>query len=167
MHAEDDTVTAREVAVHPLDLIGVDVRCRYLDRCRQIENHLVLWRRSPGGSHRVADFEGKIELGGSEGFRAVFQHPFGLRLCVGEFPDQVYGGDCHVHDLGLAQRKDMLPERLRGGIVDMHDCPPRSFERFDAATDQVLASLREHLDADIVGNMAAFDQLANEVEIGL
>ncbi|KFB72532.1 MAG: hypothetical protein AW09_002265 [Candidatus Accumulibacter phosphatis] len=153
--------------MHPLDLIGVDVRRRHLDCRRQIEDHLVLRSRSPGGGHRVADLEGKFELGGGEGFWAVFEYPFGLRLCIGEFPDQAYGGDRHIHDVGLAHRKDILAERLRSGVIDMHDCPSRPLQRFDAAADQMLASLCEHLDAHVVRDMAAFDQLTDEVEIGL
>ena len=42
-----------------------------------------------------------------------------------------------------------------------------AFQRLEGAGDQILSRLGQHLDGDVVGNMAALDQLANEVEIGL
>ncbi len=42
-----------------------------------------------------------------------------------------------------------------------------AFQRLEGAGDQILSRLGQYLDGDVVGNMAALDQLANEVEIGL
>ena len=38
MHGHDDAVAPAQVAVHPFDLVGVDVRRRDLDRRRQVED---------------------------------------------------------------------------------------------------------------------------------
>jgi hypothetical protein len=50
---------------------------------------LFVRRRAPGGGHRIADLEGEVELGGGEGLRAVFEHPFGFRLFGGQLPEQL------------------------------------------------------------------------------
>jgi hypothetical protein len=73
VEADDDAVAAGEVAVHPLDLVGVDVGRGDFDRGREVEDDLALRRGAPGGSDGIADFEGEIELGGGEEFRAVFE----------------------------------------------------------------------------------------------
>jgi hypothetical protein len=49
----------------------------------------------------------------------------------------------------------------------MHDGPACTLECVDGPADQVLASLRQHLDGDVVGDVVAFDEQADEVEVGL
>jgi hypothetical protein len=117
--------------------------------------------------HRVADFEREVELGGGEGFRAVFEHPFGFRILGAQLLDELDGRHGHVDHLRLAHAEDDLAEGLRGGVVDMHDGAARALERFEGAPDQVLARLGEDLDGHVVGNVLFVDQLAHEVEIGL
>ena len=64
--AEDEAVTHPEVAVAPLDLVRVDVWRAHLDRRRQVEDRLVLWRRRPDLQHRLADLLREIELRAGE-----------------------------------------------------------------------------------------------------
>jgi hypothetical protein len=59
--------------VHPLDLVGVDVGRGDFDGGREVEDDLALGGGAPGGGDGIADFEGKIELGGGEQLRAVFE----------------------------------------------------------------------------------------------
>ncbi len=49
----------------------------------------------------------------------------------------------------------------------MHDRAPGADQSLIGARDQMLARLREHLDGDVGGNEVFFDQLAQEIEIGL
>ena len=49
----------------------------------------------------------------------------------------------------------------------MQDGVRRAVETFDRAVDQMLARLRQHLDGDVLRHMAAFDQLAKEIVVGL
>ena len=67
-------------------------------------------RGAPGGGDRIADFEGEIEFGGGEEFRAVFEGDFGVRhgFCLG--PDELDGIDGHGDDLGLAHAEDVVAE---------------------------------------------------------
>jgi hypothetical protein len=73
VQGEDDAVATGDVAVEPLDLVGVDVRRRHLHGRRQVQHDLVLRRRLPDVHHRVADLDGVVELGAGEGLRAVLE----------------------------------------------------------------------------------------------
>ena len=167
VHAENHAVAPGEMTVHPLDLVGIDIGRGHLHRTRQIEDDLVRGRRPPFGSDGVADLPGEVELGGGKGLRAVFEHPFRLRLGIGEFADQPYRGHGHVDHLRLAHAEHDIAERLRGGVVDVDDGAARTAQRFHRATDQMLACLGQHFDGHVVRNVAAFDERAHEIEIGL
>jgi hypothetical protein len=167
VEADDDAVAAGKVAVHPLDLVGVDVGGGDFDRGREVEDDLALRRGAPGGGDRIADFEGEIELGGGEEFRAVFEGDLGFRHRFGKGPDEPDGIDRHLHDLGLAHAEDVVAEGLAGGVIDVDDGLPRALERLEGAADEVFAGLGEHFDGDVVGDVAAFDEAAHEAEFGL
>ena len=155
------------MAVHPLDLVGVHVGHRHLDGGREVEDHLLARPRVPRGDHRVAHLAGKLELGGGEGFRAVLEHELGLRLLGGELLDEHHAIHGELADLVLVHPEDGLTEHRRGGVVDMHDDPPRAAHGFHGAADEVLAGLAQDLDGHVVGDLAVLDELADEVEIGL
>src|SRR3546814_8978680 len=77
MQRQDHAVAPGDVAVEPLDLVGVDVRRRHLDRRRQVEDGPALRRRLPDVHHRLADLLGGVELGAGEAFGRV------LEICKG------------------------------------------------------------------------------------
>ena len=167
VQADDDAVAPGEIAVHPFDLVGVDVGGGHFDRGWQIENDLPVWGGAPGFGDGVAHFQREIELGGGEVFWAVFENPFRFRMLVGQLFDKfdrVYG---HRDDLWLAHAKDNLAERFRGGVVNMHDGPARAFQGFNGSAYQWFARGGEDFERDVVGNMAVFDELTHKVEIGL
>jgi hypothetical protein len=56
---EHHAVATGEIAVHPLDLVGIDVGRRHLHRGREVEDDLVVRRRAPFGGDGVADFLAK------------------------------------------------------------------------------------------------------------
>ena len=166
VEADEHAVAALEIAVHPLDLVGVDVRRGDLDRGREVEDDLALRRRAPGGGDGVADFLGEIELGGGEEFRAVFEGDFGFRHLVGECTDEAYGVGGHGDDLGLAHAEDGFAEGWAGGVVDVHDGLLRALERLEGAADEVFAGLGEDFDGYVARNVAALDETAHESEFG-
>ena len=86
---------------------------------------------------------------------------------AGELLDQLDGGHRHLDDFRLAHAEHDVAERLRGGVVDVDDGAARAAQGLHRAADQMLARLGEHFDGHVVRNMAAFDQAAHEVEIGL
>ena len=95
VHAEDHAVAAGEMAMHPFNLVGVDVWRRYLDGRRQVEDHLASGRCAPGFGRRVADLTGIFEFGGRESLRAELERPFGFGAGSAEFADLVHGIDGH------------------------------------------------------------------------
>ena len=68
MHGYDDAIAPAQMPVHPLDLVGEDVRRRDLDGRRQIENDRMARRRFPYIDDALADLEREIELGHRERF---------------------------------------------------------------------------------------------------
>src|SRR4029450_3786448 len=67
VQGQDDGVPPAEVAVHPLDLVGVDGRLGHLDGRRQVEDDRPVRCRLPDVGDRVADLHGEVELGAGEG----------------------------------------------------------------------------------------------------
>ena len=69
MQRQDHRVTPAEIAVHPFNLVGIDVRRRHLDRCRQIDDGGVGGGWLPHIHHRLADIQRVIQLGAGKAFR--------------------------------------------------------------------------------------------------
>ena len=60
VYAQDNAVAVFEVLIHPLNLIGIDIRCCHLNRSRKIDNHLFLRSRSPFILYCGTDIKGKV-----------------------------------------------------------------------------------------------------------
>ena len=60
-----------QLAGEPLDLVGVDVRRRHLDRRRQVEDDLAAVVGLPDVGDRLADLDGERQLGAGEDLRGV------------------------------------------------------------------------------------------------
>jgi hypothetical protein len=135
--------------VHPLDLVGKEVRRRHLHGGRQLENDLIIRRCTPLGGDRVADVAGELELGGGECLRAVFERPLGFRLRIGQLAHQAHRRHGHIDQLFLAQTEHDVAKRLRCRVVHVHDGPAHALKRVHGPADEVLARLCEDLDSDI------------------
>ena len=55
----------------------------------------------------------------------------------------------------------------RRRVVEVHDGLLGAADRVEGALDEVVAALGQHLDRHVVGDVAALDELAAEVEVGL
>jgi hypothetical protein len=156
-----------EVADHPLDRVGVDVRGDHLDRRRQVDDHLVVGRRVDDLDDLVADPHGEVELGAGVGLRGVLVEDVGLRDGLLELAAQPRALDGDVDDALLGPGR-----RRRGAAGSRSSCrsgrwPLGAADRVEGALDEVVAALGEHLDGHVVGDVAAVDELAAEVEVGL
>ena len=167
VQADDDAVAPRHVAVHPLDLVSVNIGRGHFHGGGQIENDFVVRRGAPRGGDGVADLFGKFQLGGGEQLRAVLQNPLGLRMRLRQLFDQLDRVHRKLHDLSLAHVEHHIAKQRRGGVVDMHDHPPRTDYGLEGAADQVLARLGQDLDGDVLRNQLVVDQLADKVKVGL
>ncbi len=82
MDREDDRVASRDVPTEPLELVGVDVRGRHLDRRRQVQDDLPVGPRLPDVHDPLADLERVVHLRADERLRRVLEADLGLGQLV-------------------------------------------------------------------------------------
>ena len=63
MHRQDDRVSSRQIAMHPLDHVGKNVGCGMLDGGWQVDDAFALGRRQPDSGDRVNHPFGEREFG--------------------------------------------------------------------------------------------------------
>ena len=76
VHAQHHRVTGGEVAVHPLDQVGVEIRSGQFDGRRKVDDRLAIGRWLPHVDHRVTHLDGVVDFGSGEALRRVLKHPF-------------------------------------------------------------------------------------------
>ena len=168
VQAQDDVVAVAQVAVHPLDRVGVDVRRGHLDGRGQVDDDLALGRGLPHVVDRVADLDGELQLGARVGLGGVLVVDVGVGGdLLGVLQAQLRAVHGDVLDPVPVQAEDH-PALQRGGrVVQVDDRLLGAADRLVGALDQVLAGLGQHLDDDVVGDQVLLDQLADEVEVRL
>ncbi|GIX29328.1 MAG: hypothetical protein KatS3mg123_3209 [Burkholderiales bacterium] len=167
MQRQHDGFPARKAAVHPLDLVGVDVGSGHLHRGRQVQDQLALGRGLHHGGDGVAHLQGEVELGGGEGLGAVLEAPFGFGPLRSEAFDQRHAAHRHVHHPPLVLLEHHPAEHRGSGIVQVDDGALRPLQRLEGAPDQVLPRLGEHLNPHVFRHPVLLDQPPHEIEIGL
>ena len=160
-------VTTTQIAVHPLDGIGIHVGGSHLDRGRQVDDRLAIGSWLPDIEDGVADLHGELEFGSGVRLGGVLVVHLGSAQILGVLGAQsrALGGD--VLDAVAVEPEDHAPLQGGRGVVQMHDGLWSTRDRFVGAFDQMLASLGQHLDGHVIGNEVGFDQLPHEIEIGL
>ena len=68
MQRQDHSIPLAEIAMHPFDLVGIDIRRRHLDCRRQIDDGGVGGGRLPDIHHGLADLERVIKFGAGKAF---------------------------------------------------------------------------------------------------
>ncbi len=164
---EHDRVPVGQVAVHPLDGVGVDVRGGHLDGGGQVDDDLVIGRRLPHVVDGVADLDGEVEFGAGVGLRRVLE----VHVGAGHGLDQLLA-DPRALDGDVLDAVAVQPEHhatLQRGrrVVEVHDGLLRTLDGLEGAADQFLAGLGQHLDGDVVRDRVGLDELTDEVEVGL
>ena len=167
MDRQDHPVAPGEVAVHPLDLIGEDVRGRHLDGGGQVDDDLGVDRRHPDVHHRLAHLQSVVQLGTGKAFRRVLQLDIAALQHAQPVLDHVgaIDGDLLHPRLIFLEHHAALQFRCR--VVQMDDHVLGAGHTLEGALDQMLPALGQNLDGDVVGDMAALDQLADKVEVGV
>ncbi|CAI8430424.1 MAG: Uncharacterised protein [Halieaceae bacterium] len=69
------------MVTEPLNLVGINIRGRYLNRCGQIDDHFINRRGLNDLDHSVTDINRKVHFSASKALGAVFENPF----CLGIF----------------------------------------------------------------------------------
>ena len=126
-------------------------------RHRQVDNQLVVGRRTDNVRDRVAYLERKLGLCARKRLGAVF------RSIHRRAPLYHLGGfDGDTFYLRLVRLKDLLALRLARRIIEMHDSVFNAVEAFERFVYDMLAALRQHLNGHVVGDKSAVDQPAHE-----
>src|SRR3954471_2771743 len=167
VQGEDDGVPAAQVAVHPLDLVGVDRGLGHLHRRRQVDDRRPLDGGLPDVGDRVAHLDGEVELGAGEGLGGVLEPDVGVAHVLGQLVDQLGAVDGDVDDAGPVGVEDDPPLQGAGRVVEVDDRVVGAPQRLEGALDQLVTGLGEDLDRDVVRDQVLLDQLTDEVEIGL
>ena len=168
MQGQDNGVAACEVAVHPLDGIGIHVRGRHFHGGGEVQNHFPVGRWLPHVGHRIADLKGEFQFGAGVGLGGVLEVDLGLTLhLVGEFLTQLSSVDRNIGDAGLIETEDHATLKSRRRVVEVNDRLLGAADRFERALNQRLPGLREHLNDHVVRDEVLFDDLSHEIEIGL
>ena len=167
VQAEDDVLAVVEVAVHPLDGVGVDVGGGHLDGRRQVDDDRPLGGRLEDLEHLVADADRELQLGAGVGLRRVLVEDGGLGDGLLELLAQPGALDGDVADAVLVEAEDHPALQRRGRVVEVHDRLLGAAQRLVGALDELLASLGQHLDHHVVGDQVLLDQHPHEVEVGL
>ena len=160
-------VATGQVAAHPLDRVGVDVRGRHLDGGGQVDDQRPLGRRLDDVGDRVAHVLGVLQLGAGVGLRGVLEPPLRVRVLrrLLDALARAVGGDLLDRFPVGAEHHAALQDRRR--VVEVHDRPRCALAGLERPLDQLGPALRQHLDGDVVGNGAVGDDFADEVEVGL
>ena len=167
VQGQHDGVAAVEVAVHPLDRVGVDVGGGHLHGRRQVDDHLVLRGGLDDVDDGIADAQGVLELGAGVGLRGVLVGDVRVRdrLLVLLAQQRALHGD--VEHGVLVGAEDDVALHDRGGVVEVDDGALGARDRLVGALDEVLAGLGEDLDGDVLGDAVLLDESAHEVVIRL
>jgi hypothetical protein len=167
VQGQDDPLAGVQVAAHPLDGVGIHIGGRHFNGGGQVDDDL-----SVGGCLKhvrdgIADAHGVLELGPGEGFRRVLVGDVGVGEGLLVLLAQAGALQGDVQDAVFVLVEDDTALQDRGRVVEVHDCLLGAGQRLVRPLDQVLAGLSEHLDGDVVRDVVAFDQLPDEVEVGL
>ena len=109
----------------------------------------------------------EVELGAGVGLGRVLvvDRRVGDRLL--ELAAEARRLDGDVDDAVLVEAEDDLALQRRRRVVEVDDGLLAAADRVVGALDEVVAALCQHLDRHVVGDVAALDELAAEVEVGL
>ena len=164
---QHDRVAAFQVAVHPLDRVGVDVRGGHLDGRRQVDHHRVLLGRLPDRGDGVADLDRVLQFGAGVGLGRVLEAPVGVRVLLGPAGDLLGAVRRDPGDALAVQPEDDPALQGRGGVVQVDQRRRRALDGLEGARDQLRPGLGQHLDADVGRDEVLLDDLPDEVEVGL
>ena len=167
MQRQDHAVTAGEMTVHPFDLVSVDIRGGHFHRGRQVHDAAIIRGWLPDIHHRFSDLQRVFQLGSGETLWRILQ----LQVGAGQPADPVsdhfraINGDLLHPCTVFTENHPAL--QGRGGIVDMQDGVFRPFKRIKSGIHQMFPRLGQDLNADIIRDMPALNQLTAEIEIGV
>ena len=107
----------------------------------------------PDVHHRVADLDGELQLGPGEDLRRVLVAELDVaEVLLGVLHHQLGAPGGERDALGPVDVEHHPPKQRRGRVVHVDGRGLGPDERLGGALDQILASLGQHRDGDVVGD---------------
>jgi len=166
VQADHDMLALADIGAHPLDLVGIDIGRRRLNRRRQVQYQWFFSRRFDNLHHRLDHFQAEIQFGGGKCLRRIFEMPVGIGIFLRLFAQDGRAFPGNILHALLVEPEHDVPPCGRNGVVKMDNGCARAFQAGKTGLDQVAARLGQHLDDDVIGNFAGFDEATDKVEIG-
>ena len=167
VQVDDHRFAIANGATEPLDHIAVDVRRVALDRGGQVEDQRLVGCGLDDLHDGLADADGELRLGEGEALGGVLVADLCAPHRLLELAAQPRGVHGDVDDaVHVESEHDVALQRV-GRVVEVHDRPRSALQALVRALDQFGSALHQHLDLDVVGDQVLFDELTDEVEIGL
>ena len=156
MHREHDRVAPRQMAMHPLDHVGEDVRRAVLDGRRQVDDALALGRRlpRPRSPHRPRAWRTPARC------RRTSRANTGRRSRSPAAAPPARGSAARASAARSTMPSSSSPSttlRITGAVA-LYRCTMARLaplQRLEGAADQRLARLRQHLDRHVVGHRSS------------
>ena len=139
-------VAMRQVAAHPLDLVGVDVGGGPLDGGGQVEDDLAVLLGLPHVHDGLADLEAVVELGVDEELRGVLvaEDRVLIEDLLGAGHDLAGAVDGELANLVAVHTEDDVTEDGRQGVVEVNSGPRDADTGVQGAVDELATRLGEH-----------------------
>ena len=164
---QNDGIPAVQVAVHPLDGIGVHVRRGHLHGGGQIHNNRILGCGIHDLHHGVTHLLGVGNLRAGKGLGGVLPAPIRVWVLGGNLLDQLRRVCSQLLNGVLVFAEHHVALQDRCGIVQVHNHIFCALAGFKGAPDQMLTGLHQYLDGHVVGNEVVFDNVPYEIKISL
>ena len=169
VQGDDGPLTAGQLADKILQLVGELVGHAVLHRGGQVQNDLVLLVGMEVIQHRLADLHGGVHLGAHEGLGRVLKaqiHALG-NDGLGHLIDEVGGVDgdlLHARHVGAEHD---LPLKGGGGVIEVENDVLGAPDGLKGLFNEVFPGLHQHLNGHVIRDVAALDELAADLIVGV
>lgn len=157
---------AVEAVADILDLACIDMRKAHLDSRRQIDDDRAFSGGFPDIDDRIADVEGKLDLGAGEALRGVFEAEIAGSF-LGKVPEHLRPLDRQRLDFCHRFFEDLLALGERSGVVKVNNRTLAALQSGKGLFNDMRAGLGQHLYRHIVRNAVLLDQGAQKLIFGV
>ena len=169
VEGDDGPLPAGQVADEVLQHVGKLVGHAVFHGGWQVQNDGVLRGGVEVVQHGGADFHGVVHLGAHKGLGGVFKAQVGSTLNDGlsHFIDEVGGVGGNLGDAVAVHAEHHLALQGRGGVIEVENHVLGPTDGLKGAADEVFPGLHQHLNGDVVGDVAALNELPTDLVLGL
>ena len=142
---------------HKLNLIRIDIGAMHLYGIRQVNDNLPTSFRSPGGNHRITDFQSIIHLRSGKAFRRILQTKLSGKILLVTL-HHLYTGKGNGGNLLSGLSENHIPLQYGGGIINMDNGLLYSLKSLEASFQKLFSTLYQNLNRNILRNQILLHQ---------